>query len=206
MSSGGTVTVEVRVQDVENLYGVDLGLSFDPSLLSVEDADLEQAGVQIADGDLFNAFDLFRVRNVAINETGGISYTAALMNPALPVSGNGVVARITFRALGGGSGGIVFTRALLGNQQAQQIPVSVSGATVSISGATITPAPTSTPTVTPTPTKTTTGVPSPTPTPGVEELALAAGALRLGWPPDVLRQPPVFKIQYLVEVGNSAEA
>jgi len=206
LSSGGSVTLEVRVQDVENLYGVDLCLSFDPNLLRVEDADPEQAGIQIADGNLFSAFDLFRVRNLAVNETGSISYTAALMNPAPAVSADGVVARITFRALGGGSGGIVFTRALLGNQQAQQIPVTASGATVLISGATVTPAPTSTPTLIPTPTLTPTGVPSPTPTPALEELALADGARQLGWPPDVLRQPPVFKIQYLVEAGHSAEA
>jgi len=205
MSPGGTLTLDVRVQGAVDLYGVDLCLSFDPTLLRVEDADPDDPGVQIADGGLFNAFYLF-TRNLVVNETGSISYTAALMNPAPAVSEDGVVARITFRALGGGSGGIVFTRALLANQQAQQIPATVSGATISIGGATLTPAPSSTPTSAPTPTRTPTGVPSPTPTPALEELVLADGARQLGWPPDVLRQPPVFKIRYVIEAGHSAEA
>ena len=51
---GTTTTVDIRVENVTNLFGVEVHLSFDPALLEVEDANAGQAGVQIAPGPFLN--------------------------------------------------------------------------------------------------------------------------------------------------------
>ena len=204
--SAGTVTLEIRVRDVVELYGVDLSIAFDPTLLAVEDAKPDQFGVQIDPGEMLYPDYLFSARNQASNETGTITYTAVLKNPAPPVSGSGVVARIIFRARCGGESAVVFTRAVLGNALAERINAAVTGGIVAVGGATATPAPTLTSTPTRVPTRTPTGVPSPTPTPAIEEMALGDAARLLGWPLILTRQPPLFKINYVASEGHTAEA
>ena len=44
---GSTVVVNFYIQDVQNLYGADVRISFDPTILEVQDADPGAAGVQI---------------------------------------------------------------------------------------------------------------------------------------------------------------
>ena len=75
------------------------------------------------------------------------------------------------------------------------------------------PSPTRTSTRTPTgitsPTRTATSTatvaPSPTSTP-IEEVILKEAARTLGWPEVVVRQPPLYKVQYVAAAGHSAEA
>ena len=206
LAPGGSAVLEVWIQDVADLYGADLCFSFSPAQLQVEDVDPEAPGVQIAGGSLFNPAYAFQARNTAVNETGSISYTVALMNPAPAVNGGGVVARIAFRAIGAGATEVRFTRAVLSNRLAQPIQAAVSGANVIVGGATVTVQPSRTPTRTRTPTVTPTGAPSPTPTPALEEVVLQDSARRLGWPPEVVRQPPLYSIAYVVEPGHTGQA
>lgn len=206
IAPGESVTLEVWVQDVVNLYGADIALFFDPSLLAVEDAFPSDPEVQIAPGELFDPELTFEARNIVLNETGVISYTAVLQNPAPPVTGSGVLARITLRGLRAGVSAVSFRRVLLGDDHAQPIPAQSNGSTIAVGGPTLTPAPTYTATCTPLPSPTATGVPSPTPTPSSAELALRDAALALGWPAAVIRDPPLFKIQYQPSHEHTAEA
>ena len=50
---GESVVVTLYVQDVQNLYGADIGLSFDPAVLEVVDANPSVAGMQIQPLDTF---------------------------------------------------------------------------------------------------------------------------------------------------------
>lgn len=90
--------VEVRVKEAAMLYGAEFELSFDPSILQVRDADLGQAGVQIAGGEMFDAASAFVVQNSVDNAKGIVRYAVTLLRPAAPINGDGVVARVRFRA------------------------------------------------------------------------------------------------------------
>jgi hypothetical protein len=163
VSPGEMVTIKIEVRDVVDLYGVDIGLTFDPANLEVQDADGDPGnGVQIADGSFLDPAQGYPVENTADNTTGEVRYVLTLMAPAPPASGSGVLARITFRARSPGSSTLDFTSVLLVSYSAEAIPVVPSGGLITVSGDTATPS--LTVTTTATRTRTPTGVPSPTPT------------------------------------------
>ena len=88
------VSVEIYVENVVDLYGADVRLSFDPALAQVADADPVASGVQIEILRDFLKPD-FVVRKIADNTAGTIWYAATQVNPTLPVSGSGALARVT---------------------------------------------------------------------------------------------------------------
>jgi LysM repeat protein len=161
---GETTVVEVQVQDVEGLYGVDIRLSFDPSKLEVQDANSATAGVQIEPGPFLDVSQGFVAQNSADNTAGRINYAMTLLNPAEPKSGSGTLMRVTFKGIGEGESAISFLSALLSDRPGMQIPATTTGGTITVGPAT---GPTVTPTATtpPGPTPTSTPVPGPTPTP-----------------------------------------
>ena len=97
-----TVDVDIYVENVVDLYGGDVRLSFDPTLLQVVDIDPNANGVQILLLDEFISPD-FVIRKNADNTIGTIWYAATQVNPSEPVSGSGPLARITFQPLQAGT-------------------------------------------------------------------------------------------------------
>jgi hypothetical protein len=105
---GGQVVVNIYVQDVQNLYGADIRLGFDPAVLEVQDANPSASGVQILPLDGFLKPD-FVVRNKACNAVdpgdpecsvaGVIRYALTQVNPSVPASGSGALAAVTFKRL-----------------------------------------------------------------------------------------------------------
>jgi hypothetical protein len=131
--SGESVVAYVVVDAVTRLYAVDLRLAFDARKLQVEDADGDAAnGVQIEHGDLLNPDEGFAVRNVTDNTSGQVQYVFALKAPALPRSGTGTLARITFRGVAEGASDITLASVLLANEQAQQIPATVEHGAITV--------------------------------------------------------------------------
>ena len=162
---GATVTVEVQVHDVVDLYAVDLQVAFDPTLLEVQDADGNPANdVQVAAGSFLSSPYGFTAVNQANNITGEIRYVYSLLSPAAPVSGSGVLVRIAFLARNPGSS-TVLLQALLANDRAGYISALVSDGIIVVSGNTATP--TATGFATRTPTLTATRTPTHTLTPFV---------------------------------------
>jgi len=102
--AGYPVRFEVRVEDVADLNCVDLRLTYDPAALEPQDAIPLTFGTQIAPGSFLQP------DQVSANsaEDGAIHYRAAQLWPNLPVSGSGVVASITFKALRAGSTSVAF--------------------------------------------------------------------------------------------------
>ena len=96
--TGGTVDVSIVSESVTNIYGVELDVSFDPSVITVVDADAGKGGVQITPGTC-PAPD-FVASNAADNAAGIISYAATQLNPSLPCAA-GEVAAVTFRCTEG---------------------------------------------------------------------------------------------------------
>lgn len=91
-----TLAVDIYVDNVVDLYGADIRLTFDTAYAQVVDADPNMPGVQIQPLAGFLAPDLV-VKREANNSTGLIWYAVTQLNPSPPVSGSGALARITFQ-------------------------------------------------------------------------------------------------------------
>ena len=98
-ADNGTLTVDLMAENVTDLYGVEFRLTYDPSVVSIQDANPQQEGLQIEAGSFLPADQGFVVANT-VNETDGtINFAMTLLNPAPPVSGTGPLARLTFNML-----------------------------------------------------------------------------------------------------------
>lgn len=102
----GYVDVYIHLANVENLYALDIKLSFDPAVLEAVDLLPGTEGVnllpikdQLSEDPATYFFDAgYWIYNTVNNTTGDIRYTATQLRPAEPVSGAGDVAMIRFRA------------------------------------------------------------------------------------------------------------
>jgi hypothetical protein len=89
--SGETLTLALRVDDVENLYRVELHLDYDWTGLEVQDADPGRVSVQIEPGLIFCAS--CAPWNEVVN--GRINFVAQRYPSDTPFSGSGVAAYVT---------------------------------------------------------------------------------------------------------------
>lgn len=163
---GATTTVEVWVQDVQALYGIDVRLAFDPGVVNVPSGQVTPLW------EVFDASNHFIVKNVADNGAGTIWYAITNINPAQPFTGTGRICSITFSGVAVGVSDLQFTYAKGSTRDGTAIwPEVVHGSIeVLASPPPATSTPTSTPTATwtgtstPTPTDTATSTRTPTPT------------------------------------------
>ncbi|MFQ5873230.1 MAG: cohesin domain-containing protein, partial [Dehalococcoidia bacterium] len=98
---GQAAVVEIRIEDVSDLYAADFHLSFDPILLQAQN---------VTPGGFLTGYVGV---NKIDNEAGEISYAVTRQSPDPPVSESGVLATITFMALSEGSSPLTFISALL---------------------------------------------------------------------------------------------
>ena len=122
-SVGTTVSVTIFVQDVVDLYGLDVRLAFDPAYAQVVDSDPTASGVQIQPLSGFLSPD-FVVRRSADNTTGLIRYAATQVSPSQPVSGSGAVARIDLRGTQPGIITVPITQVELARSDGSTIPAT----------------------------------------------------------------------------------
>ncbi len=156
---GGVAGVQLRLEDVNNLYGIEVHLTFDASLVQIEDDDAARDGVQIAVGDI--PYPEFSVQNMVDNMGGRLDYAVVQLGPRPAASGSGVVATIRFRGVNEGTSPIRFTSAKLASPEGSEIAVTLhEGSIVVVS----TPSPTTPPPATPPPTASPTPSPGPAPT------------------------------------------
>ena len=140
---GETVVVDIRINNVEDLYGAEVELSFDTTILEV--TALTNGSVPYPD---------FVIKNYN-NGAGTISYAATQLNPTAPFTGSGVMARITFRGKAAGTSQVTFTGCLLSDRNGSVIPSNAYNGSVTVTSATPPTATPVTPTATPvTPTAT----------------------------------------------------
>jgi hypothetical protein len=109
-----TIPVQVWVNGVTGLYGVDVRLSFDPSVLEVVDADPSKSGVQVQNGSFLSPD--FVVSRDADNIAGTVQYIVTQLNPTPAVDGTGVLFTILFRAKAASNSALTFTRVDLANR------------------------------------------------------------------------------------------
>jgi LysM repeat protein len=171
---GETTSVNLQVDNVTGLYGVEIVLTFDSALLEVQDGDPGNDGVQMALGHFVSPD--FVILNAADNATGQAKIAFTQIAPHAPVNGSGVLATVVFRAKQPGVASLGFQKTLFSNTDGMAISVSPVGTSLTVGTGqpsptvTLPPGPTPTqmlPTVTPgpgQPTPTATLVPNPTPT------------------------------------------
>lgn len=144
ISTGATTTVTFHVADVENLYGYQAEITFDPAVVEVVDADGGTTGIQVSLGSWLSQDFVFR--NEADNSAGTILLAVSQLAPSPAVSGSGDLATITFRGLAMGVSAIRFTDLTLANMDSEVIAVTQQHAQLAVSNGT--PLPTTTPTPT----------------------------------------------------------
>lgn len=117
---GDEFDVEVWVTDVENLYGADIQLAFDPALLAIVDDAITPLD------DLLQPD--FVVRQQVDNAAGTVWYAVTQLSPTEPASGSGALFGLRFKALGDGVGRVTVSSQTLANRDAEVIPAGSSGA------------------------------------------------------------------------------
>ena len=124
---GMTTTVEIRILGVTDLYGAEVHLMFDPTIVRVVDADLSSPStVEVALGDF--PYPDSVAQNVADNTAGTIDVAVAQWDPRPPCDGDGTLCTITFEALQWGISPVHFSSKLLADPIGLEIPsVSVDG-------------------------------------------------------------------------------
>ncbi len=92
---GQVEAVQIVIENVKNLYGAEMHLRFDPTVVEVVDADPNKDGIQVSPGDFLKP-DFIAV-NKADNKAGTIDLAFTELNPTPPANGSGVFATIAFR-------------------------------------------------------------------------------------------------------------
>jgi LysM repeat protein len=157
VTCGEVIPQEVRINNVQGLYGVDVRVTFDPTIVEVVDANTTAPGIQITPGnfpDVSGGQGMVQVNNVD-PAAGTISYSAIRLNPAAAQDGSGVIASMRFRGKANGSSPINLAWVMLSDKNARPIAAETTNGKITISGCTGTPATPATP-----------GTPRPSVTPG----------------------------------------
>lgn len=135
--------IALEVVDVEELYGVDLSLAYDPAYLEVVDLDPGLEGVQVALGTFLEPG--FTIINRVDQEAGQIRFAMTQLNPSPPQNGTGavVVVRLRSRQVQGRTA-LTLSRAELARPNGTKIETILQSGEVEIVAATAN-APTPTP-------------------------------------------------------------
>lgn len=123
LSGCGESVVNIVVNDVEDAYGVDIQVDFDPNLLEVVDQDTGQTGVQMTPLTGFLKPG-FVARNVADNTTGTAWYAMTQFDPEPAKSGTGAILAITFRARGTGTSALTLHDGMLADREGMEIAIT----------------------------------------------------------------------------------
>lgn len=102
VGTSATVDVAIEVVDVQELYGFDVTVTFDPQVVEVVDADPAAPGLQVAQGTFLDSG--FAVINTADNTEGNAHLVMTQLNPSLPKSGTGALVVIRLRGKQAGTG------------------------------------------------------------------------------------------------------
>jgi hypothetical protein len=117
------LVVNVQVEDVANLYGADIRLTYNPAQLRVRDDNPRLEGVQIAPGPLLAFDDRFVATNRVDGGAGEINFVFTLLRPAPPINQQGVLATVVFEILGESPFVVEISNAQLVSLASQRLPV-----------------------------------------------------------------------------------
>jgi hypothetical protein len=101
---GETITINITLSNVQNLYGVDVTLQWDPAALTIQNVNLRLGVESHPDGILHEtpSAEIFVQNNTMDQENGEYHLVATSVAPAPSFSGSGNIAIITFNVTGTG--------------------------------------------------------------------------------------------------------
>jgi len=103
------VEVPIEIRNVQDLYAVDVTISFNPAILTVEDAEPNKAGVQPGLGTFLDAG--MTLYNEVDNQRGLVRFVMSQINPSEGKSGDGILLVLYFVGKQAGSTQIVVENA-----------------------------------------------------------------------------------------------
>ena len=108
------ITINITVSNVQNLYGVDVSLFWDPLVLTIQNVNLRLGAESYADGILHEtaSAEIFVQNNFIDQENGEYHLVATSVAPAPSFSGSGTIASITFNVTDVGHSDFILTSEL----------------------------------------------------------------------------------------------
>ncbi len=116
-------TIKFQVQNVQEMYGLEFQITFDPEVIKVIDSDPNQEGVQVKPADWLQ--EGFVAVNHVDTDIGRIDFAATLLRPAQPASGSMVIASIPFATRKTGTSTLRIASAILSTRNAEKIPHAI---------------------------------------------------------------------------------
>lgn len=159
---GETVAVTLDLASGVDIHAVQLGITYNPSVVQVVDADLAAAGTQILPGPFPGSDTDGAVLQNSVS--GGIINYQYELNASNEVSGSGTMATVQFLAVANGNANLAWTTRILRDGNDVTSNASAAAAIIVV-GASATATATNTPTATATATSTGTATATPTRTP-----------------------------------------
>jgi len=111
---GKPITINITISNVQNLYGVDVTLFWDPSALAIQNVDLRLGVESHPDGVLHEEADadIFIQKNDVDQANGEYDLVATSASPAPSFSGSGNIVSITFNVTTTGRSDFILTTEL----------------------------------------------------------------------------------------------
>ncbi|GAB4164286.1 MAG: hypothetical protein Fur0021_39840 [Candidatus Promineifilaceae bacterium] len=127
VAAGGQVDVAVEVTDVTDLFGFDITLTFDPTVVQVVDMNPATPDrTEVALGAFLEPG--FEVRNQVDNALGTLQYVMTQVNPSPSKSGSGVLLVVRFQGIQAGAASPVqLTSVVLGQPRGVVFPADTTG-------------------------------------------------------------------------------
>ena len=122
VESGQQAAVAIMIADVNDLYGAEVHLAFDPTVLEVTGL-TPGAFLDETSGSVVSGFD---------NAAGTVDYAITLLSPAPAVDGAGVLVEVAFRGKTAGTSIVTITDAILADVQGAQITATLSDGTIEV--------------------------------------------------------------------------
>jgi len=121
LAVGEEKTLDIVLEDVNQIYAADIRLSFNQSAVNIVDANLSRPGVQLIPGTIPQP-DL-PILNSADNSLGTLRYAVTQMNPSEPMDGSGTVFSIKLRGVGIGESALFITSVTLSDIDGKPLDV-----------------------------------------------------------------------------------
>lgn len=132
VSNNDSVELTLEVDEVTNLYAVDIELTYDPAIIEIIDADSTTEGVQVSPGTVFAGQQFFTAENYV--SEGVIRFAGTLIAPERPFAGQGSLLRIEGQTVGFGQTALNFSRAILVDNTNQAISLDTQSGEIRVGG------------------------------------------------------------------------
>ncbi len=139
LGPGERTSIVIRMDNITNVYGVEVHLGFDAGILQVVDALTATPGVEISPGACPQPD--FVILNTTDNLSGTIDYAATQLNPT-PACAGGGVAVITVQCVGLGDAALFFDAATIADPDGMPITHTTQNTALTCGPSTSTPTPT----------------------------------------------------------------